>query len=107
MREYRSESEIGVVRRDRSMQIELPSGFTSARTLIWLDQQWFPGRPIYNTGGGLSIRGRLRFDLFDSALRETVAESPSLRLPPHTGPARFDLPLLDFRDRKDPLAAAE
>jgi amino acid adenylation domain-containing protein len=89
------------------MQIQLPSGFTSAQTLIWLDQQWFPGRPIYNTGGALSIRGNLRFDLFESALRETIAESPCLRLPPRTGPARFDLPLLDFRHRKDPLAAAE
>src|SRR4029079_16604925 len=89
------------------MQIKLPAGLASAQTLIWLDQQWFPGRPIYNTGGALSIRGKLRFDLFESALRETIAESPCLRLPPRTGPALFDLPLLDFRDRKDPRAAAE
>ncbi len=89
------------------MQIVLPPDLTVAQTVIWLDQQLFPGRPIYNTGGSLTIRGHLQFDLFETALRETVAESPSLRLPPRSGPLHFNLPLLDFRDRKDPLAAAE
>ena len=89
------------------MQILIPPDLTAAQALIWLDQQWFPGRPIYITGGALSIRGKLRFDLFETALRDTVAESPCLRLPPRTGPVHFDLPLLDFRDRTDPLAAAQ
>ena len=89
------------------MQIVLPPNLTVAEAGIWLDQQLFPGRPIYNTGGFLTIRGHLRFDLFETAFRETVAESPSLRLPPRSGPLHFNLPLLDFRDRKDPAAAAE
>ena len=89
------------------MQVVLPPDLTVAQVGIWLDQQLFPGRPIYNTGGALTIRGHLRFDLFETALRATVAESPCLRLPPRTGPLHFDLPLLDFRDRKDPFAAAQ
>jgi len=89
------------------MQIVLPPDLTAAQAIIWLDQQWFPARPIYNTGGAVSIRGKLRFDLFEIALRDTIAESPCLRFPPRAGPVHFDLPLLDFRDRKDPLAAAE
>ena len=88
------------------MHIVLPPDLTVAQAGIWLDQHLFPGRPIYNTGGFLTIRGDLRFDLFASALRQTVAESPLLRLPPRTGALPFDLPMLDFRDRKDPLAAA-
>ncbi len=89
------------------MQIMLPPDLTIAQVGIWLDQHLFPGRPIYNTGGALTIRGHLRFDLFETALRDTVAESPALRLPPRIEPLGFDLPLLDFRDRKDPLGAAE
>ena len=89
------------------MQIALPPDLTVAQAGIWLDQQLFPGRPIYNTGGVLTIRGHLRFDLFETALRDTIAESPGLRLPPRAGPLHFDLPLIDFRDRKDPLGAAQ
>jgi amino acid adenylation domain-containing protein len=88
------------------MQIALPPDLTVAQAGIWLDQCLFPGRPIYNIGGFLAIRGDLHFDLLDAALRQTVAESPSLRLPPRTGALAFDLPVLDFRDRKDSLAAA-
>ena len=89
------------------MSLVLPPDLTVAQTAIWLDQQLFPGRPIYNTGQALTIRGMLRVDLFEIALRETVAESPGLRLPPRSGPVPFDLPLLDFREDPDPLAAAE
>ncbi|HXZ21928.1 MAG TPA: amino acid adenylation domain-containing protein [Pseudolabrys sp.] len=89
------------------MQIVLPPDLTAAQAIIWLDQQWFPGKPIHNTGGALSIQGKLRFDLFETALRDTIAESPCLRCPPRAGPVHFDLPLLDFRNRKDPFAAAE
>ena len=58
------------------MSLVLPPDLTVAQTAIWLDQQLFPGRPIYNTGQALTIRGMLRADLFETALRETVAESP-------------------------------
>jgi amino acid adenylation domain-containing protein len=89
------------------MPLVLPPDLTATQAAIWFDQQLFPGRPIYNTGQALTIRGMLRTDLFEIALRETVAENPSLRLPPRSGPLPFDLPLLDFRDEPDPLAAAE
>ena len=89
------------------MSIILPPDLRQAQTAIWLDQQLFPTKPIYNTGQVLTIRGNLRFDLFELALRETVAESPWLQLPPRTAAIAFDLPLLDFRDRKDPFAAAK
>ncbi len=89
------------------MTFILPPNLTVAQSAIWLDQQLFAGRPIYNTGQALTIRGTLRIDLFEIALRETVAESPCLRLPPRTDPISFDLPLLDVRDELDPLAAAE
>ncbi|MFZ2105478.1 MAG: amino acid adenylation domain-containing protein, partial [Roseiarcus sp.] len=89
------------------MSLVLPPDLTVAQTAIWLDQQLFPGRPIYNTGQALAIRGRLRADLFETALRETVAESPGLRLAPRSGPLKFDVPRLDFREHPDPIAAAE
>jgi amino acid adenylation domain-containing protein len=89
------------------MPMILPSDLTATQVAIWLDQQLFIGKPIYNTGQALTIRGRLRVDLFEIALRETVAESPSLRLPPWSSPVPFDLLLLDLRKEGNPLAAAE
>jgi len=89
------------------MSLALPAELNALQAAIWLDQQLFAGRPIYNTGQVLSIRGRLRFDLFESALREVVAESPGLRLPPRSGPLSFDLGLLDLRNESDPAAAAD
>src|ERR1700685_3166522 len=85
----------------------LPSDLTAAQRAIWLDQQFFPDKPVYNTGQILTIYGNLRFDVFETALRNVVAESPWLRVPPRGGPFKFDLPLLDFREEPDPAAAAE
>ena len=89
------------------MPLVLPPGLTAAQAAIWLDQHLFAGKPIYNTGQFLTIRGKLRLDLFETALRQAVAESPGLRLAPQSGPVPFDLALLDFREEKDPLAAAD
>ena len=88
------------------MSLVLPPGLTIAQTGVWLDQQLFPGRPICNTGQALTIPGPLRFDAFETALRETIAESPGLRLPPQSALANFELPLLDFRGEPNPLDAA-
>jgi len=88
------------------MALVLPQNLTSTQEAIWLDQQLFTGKPIYNTGQVLSIRGNLRVDLFERALRETVAESPGLRLPRIGRPA-CNLMLLDLRTEKNPLGAAE
>src|SRR5438105_3449969 len=88
------------------MPLVLPRNLTTTQEAIWLDQQLFPGKPIYNTGQVLSIRGSLQVDIVEQALRETIAESPGLRLPPWNNPVNINLPLLDFRADKDPLAAA-
>ena len=61
------------------MPLVLPSDLSINQAAIWLDQQLFAGKPIYNTGQVLAIRGELRVDLFERALRETIAESPGLR----------------------------
>ena len=84
----------------------LPSDITTTQAAIWLDQQLFPGKPIYNTGQVLTIRGNLRVDLFERALHEAVAESRCLQLSPRSSQAAFNLTLLDFRDEKDPTTAA-
>jgi len=89
------------------MLLVLPPNLTLIQAAIWFNQQLFPGRPIFNTGQALTIQGMLRTDLFEIALRETIAESPGLRLPPRSGPVPFDLPLLDLREELDPQAAAE
>ena len=89
------------------MLFVLPPDLTVIQAAIWFNQQLFPGRPIFNTGQALTIQGMLRTDLFEIALRETIAESPGLRLPPRSGPVPFDLPLLDLREELDPQAAAE
>src|SRR4249919_2122609 len=89
------------------MPLVLPSGLTAAQAAIWLDQHLFAGKPIYNTGQFLTIRDKLRLDLFETALRQAVADSPGLRLAPRSGPAPFDLVLFDFRKEKDPLTAAD
>jgi amino acid adenylation domain-containing protein len=89
------------------MPLVLPPDLTASQTAIWLDQQLFAGKPIYNVGEALTIRGTLQVDLFELALRETIAECPSLQLPPRSGPVPFNLVKLDFREENDPLAAAE
>jgi len=89
------------------MALVLPQNLASTQEAIWLDQQLFTGKPIYNTGQVLSIRGNLRVDLFERALRQTVAESPGLRLPPRIGPLACNLMFIDFRTKKNPLGTAE
>jgi amino acid adenylation domain-containing protein len=89
------------------MPLVLPSDLSDSQAAIWLDQQLFAGKPIYNTAQLLAIRGELRIDLFECALRRTIAESPGLRLPPRSDLMGFALTKLDFRDEKNPLAAAE
>ena len=89
------------------MPLVLPSDLSINQAAIWLDQQLFAGTPIYNTGQVLAIRGELRVDLFERALRETIAESPGLQLPQRSGPAPCNLSILDFRKENDPRATAK
>src|SRR4029079_19562938 len=89
------------------MSLVLPPDLTAAQAAVWLDQHLFAGKPIYNTGQFLPIRGKPRRGVFEAALRQAVAESPGLRLAPRSGPVPFDLVLLDFRKERNPLAAAD
>jgi hypothetical protein len=65
------------------MAFVLPPDLTAAQSALSLDQQLFPGKPIYNTGHFLTIRGPLRFDLFEQALRADfpAGSFQSLRIP--------------------------
>lgn len=89
------------------MAIAPPPDLSAAQSAIWFDQRLFADKPVYNTGQFLAIGGPLRLDLFERALRETVAESPGLQLPPRSARLHFDLPVLDFRELPDPLASAQ
>ena len=73
------------------MVLVLPPDLTAAQSALWLDQQLFPGKPIYNTGHFLTIRGPLRFDLFEQALRETIEETRASSCHPGLVPT-LDLP---------------
>lgn len=88
------------------MPLTPPPDLTSNQTAIWLEQQLFAGRPIFNTGQYLVIRGNLNIDLFEEALVQTIAESPGLHLPPRSQPKPPKLLLLDFRKESDPDQAA-
>jgi amino acid adenylation domain-containing protein len=88
-------------------QLSVPDDLSVAQTAIWLDQQLFGDRPIYNTGQALTLRGSLRFDLLEKAMREAIDESPGLQLPPRAVPLNFELHQHDFRLTSAPLAAAE
>ena len=89
------------------MSLVLPPDLTALQTAIWLDQQLYSGQADLQHRSVCFDPGPLRFDLFEAALRKTVAESPGLRLPPRSDDPAFDLTLLDFRKEKDPLAAAQ
>jgi hypothetical protein len=56
----------------------LAPDITTTQAAVWLDQRFFRGKPIYNTGQVLTIRGNLRVDIFERALHEVIAESPCL-----------------------------
>ena len=53
---------------------------TAPQMAIWADQALHPGKPIYNTGQILTIRGMLDRGRFATALRQVVTESDALRL---------------------------
>lgn len=89
------------------MLLTPPPDLSGNQTAVWLDQQLFSDKPIYNTGQFLNIRGELKIALFETALRKAIAESPGLRLPPRSGAAPLNLLVLDFRNEAKPQAAAE
>ncbi|GAA0134025.1 non-ribosomal peptide synthetase DhbF [Paenibacillus sp. YSY-4.3] len=61
-------------------QTEVHYPLTGAQSGIWFAQQLDPDNPIYNTGEYIEIRGSLRLELFEQALRRAVAEAETLHL---------------------------
>ena len=59
------------------MRSPLPSDLSSIQAAIWLDQKLLPGKPIYNTGQVITIRGPLRADLLDRSDGAGTTERPS------------------------------
>ncbi|WP_181763539.1 non-ribosomal peptide synthetase [Streptomyces albidus (ex Kaewkla and Franco 2022)] len=91
-------------------------GPSAAQREIWLAQSLRPDSAMYSVGEYVEIRGRLRIDLFERALRRTVSECETLNLgfsPAGEAMRLFavdhrDVPLthVDLRDADDPTAAA-
>ncbi|WP_052707349.1 non-ribosomal peptide synthetase [Streptomyces rubellomurinus] len=90
---------------------------TSAQAGIWFAQQLDPANTIYNTGEFLEIHGPVDPELFETALRRTVAEAETLRARFSTDgrtavqtldpdPA-WSLDLVDVSAEADPVAAVE
>ncbi|MFJ9153075.1 SDR family oxidoreductase [Streptomyces sp. NPDC102270] len=91
-------------------------GLTGAQGGIWYAQQLDPRSPAYNTGEYLEIHGPVDTDLFETALRRTVAETEAFGLRftdtpegPRCTPASTDwvLHMRDVSAAPDPTAAAE
>ncbi|TWF92982.1 non-ribosomal peptide synthetase [Saccharopolyspora dendranthemae] len=90
---------------------------SGAQEGLWFAQRLAPGSAAYNTGEHVEIHGPVDAELFETALRRTVAEIDTFALrflDTPDGPrcdlgAGDDWPLhrLDFRDAADPKAAAE
>ncbi|MFE0174972.1 amino acid adenylation domain-containing protein [Streptomyces sp. NPDC059002] len=53
---------------------------TAAQREIWLAQQSAPANPVYNIGGYIEIRGPVRPETLEAALRCVVDETDALRL---------------------------
>ncbi|MFI9508192.1 amino acid adenylation domain-containing protein [Nocardia sp. NPDC052566] len=89
---------------------------TAAQAGIWFAQQLDTTGRRYVVGGHLHIRGALDTDLFERALRHTVAGSETMRVrfaAEDGAPVQvledvrdWVLRRMDFADRPDPLAAA-
>ncbi|WP_431272444.1 condensation domain-containing protein [Dankookia sp. P2] len=85
---------------------DLPAHLSTTQTAAWLEQLFFVGKPIFTIGQRVTIPGPLRPDIFEAALRATVAESPGLRLTLDAPPAPLDLQDHDLRGAEDPDATA-
>ncbi|MBE9374453.1 amino acid adenylation domain-containing protein [Saccharopolyspora sp. HNM0983] len=92
---------------------------SAAQAGIWFAQQLDGQNPIYNTSEYVEIRGAVDGQLFESALRQVIAETDSLRIrlvgdPAGTQQPRqvvepaggFELPVIDVSAAPDPGAAA-
>ncbi|WP_055108572.1 amino acid adenylation domain-containing protein [Paenibacillus ihumii] len=62
------------------VQTEVRYPLTGAQSGIWFAQQLDPENPIYNTAEYIEIRGSLRIEILEQALRQAVAEAEALHL---------------------------
>lgn len=53
---------------------------TTTQAPLWLEQLYFPGKPIANTGLAVTLRGNLEVSIFTEALRRVIAETDTLRI---------------------------
>lgn len=92
---------------------------SAAQSGIWFAQQLDAQNPIYNTGEYVEIHGAVDPQLFESALRDVIAETDSLRIRLVGDPAGaeqpcqivdpaedFELPVVDVSSAVDPGTAA-
>ncbi|MDX3228022.1 non-ribosomal peptide synthetase [Streptomyces sp. ME19-01-6] len=89
----------------------------AAQREFWIAHSLRPDSAAYTIGEYIEIHGRLRFDLFESALRRAFAESAALAVrfmedeagPRWAAKSREDFPLVlvDLTADADPRAAAE
>ncbi|MET8542592.1 amino acid adenylation domain-containing protein [Kitasatospora sp. NPDC004799] len=94
---------------------ELP--LSSAQSGIWFAHHLRPGSPAYNTGEYVDIPGPIDPELFETAVRQVVAETESLRVrltDGADGPRQVVTPApdwsmhhVDLTSAPDPLRAAE
>lgn len=90
---------------------------TTAQAPLWLEQLYFPGKPIANTGLAVSLHGKLEVSVFAEALRRVIAETDTLRIRLEMAgeavhQAIVDLPnycieQIDFSQADDPAGVAD
>ena len=90
---------------------------SSAQSSIWFAQMLDPHSPVYNIGEYLEIVGPIDPQLFETALRQVVAQCDALRLrviETDEGPRQYigadpdwSMPFVDVSGEADPCAFAE
>ncbi|MBU6954598.1 non-ribosomal peptide synthetase [Hahella sp. HN01] len=60
-------------------------GLSAAQNGIWLGQQINPASPMYNAAEYVELRGQLRIERFERALRQALIEAPALHATFHSG----------------------
>ncbi|QUI24145.1 non-ribosomal peptide synthase/polyketide synthase [Vallitalea pronyensis] len=53
---------------------------TSYQSDIWIDQQRYPNRPLYNIGGYVEIKGKMDVTIFNQASNLLIAQNDALRI---------------------------
>ncbi|QUI24147.1 amino acid adenylation domain-containing protein [Vallitalea pronyensis] len=53
---------------------------TSYQRDIWIDQQLYPNRPLYNIGGYVEIKGKMDVHIFGQASNGLIAQNDALRI---------------------------